>query len=52
MTEPITGSRIHRDYDANTTYDSISEENLFFTIPFTKEKIMIFGLDAGDCIHV
>ncbi|MFE3574446.1 hypothetical protein [Lysinibacillus sp. NPDC059133] len=52
MTEPITGSRIHRDYDANTTYDSRSEDNLFFTIPFTKEKIMIFGLDAGDGIHV
>ncbi|KOS64461.1 MULTISPECIES: hypothetical protein [Lysinibacillus] len=51
ITEPITGTRIHRDDDVNTTYDSISEDNLFFTIPFTKEKIMIFGFEAGDGIH-
>ncbi|WP_285399624.1 hypothetical protein [Lysinibacillus sp. fls2-241-R2A-57] len=52
ITEPITGTRLHRDYDANMTYDSISEDNLFFNIPCTKEKIMIFGFEAGDGIHV
>ncbi|MFJ8103088.1 hypothetical protein [Lysinibacillus sp. NPDC096212] len=41
MTEPITGSRIHRAYDANTAYDSISEDNLFFTMGKKKLPIIL-----------
>lgn len=52
ITEPITGLCLHRERDAEWTEDCISEDRLTFHSPLLKKSTSIFGLEAGDGIHV
>ncbi|MEB7454556.1 hypothetical protein ACP3VS_20835 [Lysinibacillus sp. VIII_CA] len=52
VTEPITGLRLHRERDKELTEDCVSEDRLIFHSPISKKPTAIFGLEAGDGIHV
>ncbi|WP_338543377.1 hypothetical protein [Paenibacillus tundrae] len=52
LNDSDTGLTIHRDRDANNTYDSMSPDQLTFRIPYNDECISIFGFDSGDGNHV
>ncbi|KPN94302.1 hypothetical protein [Lysinibacillus sp. ZYM-1] len=52
VTEPITGRRLQRNRDAYVTEECVSVDRLTFHPPLAKQPIPIFGLEAGDGIHV
>ncbi|BAD64503.1 hypothetical protein J1TS1_37490 [Shouchella clausii] len=48
----MTGERILRDRDTDRTENNIIDRGLKFIIPESAEEIEIFGIEAGDGVHL
>lgn len=52
LNDPITGKRIRRETNRESTYAAITPDHLSFEQPTFEKPIRIFGINGGDGIHL
>ena len=49
--EPITGTQILFDQDADVVFSNLSDNSLSFLVPSKNYEIQVFGVSGGDGVH-